>query len=187
MPVPAPAPRGGIIRVCVLQSLPDFPRGTTLQFPTVVVGLMTLHSRLRPSLPGATSYPLLVFPGVTSQINYSGILVSGLLLGKPKPSHQVTAGRHNPRGLTDPGSVFQLRHLTLIFSVVVARDLLPLQALDPYFRQEKGENTKSQNGDQNLPHQRFHHFKQEGNAFFRNFCLYVPLLSELCHPPLPQQ
>lgn len=101
----APSPLGGIIVVCVLHSLSDLTSGTKLQFPMVVTGLITHYSWL-PSLPVLLPIPLFAFPEnyFPNKLQLNSCLRAAL--GKPKPSHQVTANRHNLRDMEDPAASF---------------------------------------------------------------------------------
>lgn len=87
---PSPSPFSGIILVCLLFILPDFPSGTKFQFPAMVIGLMMLFLASFPSC--VTSHPP---TGVSWDYFPNKLQLKSrlrLLLGKPRLRHQVTAG-----------------------------------------------------------------------------------------------
>lgn len=142
MPTPASSPLGGEAW-CVFYRLPDIPPRTKLQFPAVCPTWLG-DTPFLDSFPSLCLFLSLMIPGITSPINYSWILVSGLLLGKPKRRHQVTGIGHNPRGIRTQATSSMFTTRVRDCQCHGSNRRAALQALDLYFRQEKGENIKSQ-------------------------------------------
>lgn len=68
---------------------------------------------------------------------------------------------------------------SVIINVMAARDLLPLQILDPYFKWEKGGNTKNQERGQTISVRGFAILNRKGCLLQKD--LPAPLLLKLCY------